>query len=98
MTPEQRLRMRLKHAVNTKTEPPSCWECYMPGDWPHPYPCDVIKILDAWESSILDSPQTPPEASNTPACRHYDLRVDFDGVPVETPYSSPFCPDCGASL
>lgn len=60
-------------------------------DWCHEsWPCDVIKVLDALETAL--------NADSGPACTHSHQTADFDGVPVETPYSSAFCPDCGASL
>ena len=57
------------------------------------WPCDVIKVLDAWE----DTTKYPPEGQNE-ECNHADWtnNVYSDGVYVDMGYR--YCPRCGEKL
>jgi hypothetical protein len=59
MTQQERDNLREKHRRDGVL---GCWTCqdYL---WNDEYPCDVIKVLDAWERTLMKA---------TPECEHYD--------------------------
>jgi len=54
MTPEERQELREKHTYLGDY----CGFCVKDGGYPADYPCDVIKILDAWEAEQVRVKQT----------------------------------------
>ena len=90
MTPDERQAIREKHFF---------WkdkECNWDGE---PYPCDVIKVLDALESTNgLVSP------AQTDTCTHYGIDsggADYYGTsnpPQEADWNYAYCPNCGVKL
>ena len=82
MTPDERQAIREKHFF---------WkdkECNWDGE---PYPCDVIKVLDAWDEA------TPTEATSS-ECDHRTagLLPEPDGTLEIIEFN--FCPKCGEKL
>lgn len=91
MTPEERQALRARHRP-----------CHHEGHAIHnlgwcevcekPWPCEVMQVLDAW---ALEEHYRLIE---TGLCDHATLAVDFDGVPVQQPHATTYCPDCGKRL
>ena len=111
MNAEERQALREKH-VYTKLSPPlyeGCAECWVytfedePRIVPAAYPCDVIKVLDAWEAvgetvpfgeQSLHSPEPVGETDpKLPECDHL-TEIDEGWGYFEFTY----CPKCGEKL
>jgi hypothetical protein len=82
MNTEERQALRKKHFL---------WkdrECNYDGE---PYPCDVIKVLDATEPTVTE-------------CDHYGVDsggTDYYGTsnpPQESDWNYTYCPKCGDKL
>ena len=87
MTPDERQELRAKHHVGQNEADDQCQGCFTIS-----YPCDVIRVLDAWEA-------TPPEATSS------ECDVDHDTVQGShleregwTDVDTNFCPKCGVKL
>ena len=63
MNQQERDALREKHRVGQNEADNQCQACYSPDG----YPCDTIKVLDAWE----DTTEYPPEGQNE-ECDHTD--------------------------
>ena len=84
-----------------------CWTC-QDYAWNDEYPCDVIRVLDAW----ADTTEYPPEGQNVESevhdgsevsttrevCDHADWTSNAysDGIYVDMGYR--YCPKCGEKL
>jgi hypothetical protein len=51
------------------------------------YPCDVIKVLDAWQNNTENGKVEPPED-----CDHLAHEIDADWITWN------YCPKCGEKL
>ena len=76
MNKQERKAIREKHTARITDYKPYCYACETD------MPCDVIRVLDAWENQVE-------------GCPHAEVSADFDGVPGLEPYESRYCPDCG---
>ena len=56
MNQQERDELRAKHRVGQNEADNQCQSCYSPDG----YPCDTIKVLDAW----ADTTEYPPEGQN----------------------------------
>ena len=63
MNQQERDELRAKHRVGQNEADNQCQSCYSPDG----YPCDTIKVLDAW----ADTTEYPPEGKNE-ECAHTD--------------------------
>ena len=61
MNQQERDELRAKHRVGQNEADNQCQSCYSPDG----YPCDTIKVLDAW----ADTTEYPPEGQNV-ECDH----------------------------
>ena len=86
MNQQERDALRYKHRCLESKIGPWCRSCM------HGWPCDVIKVLDAW-----DAAKTPPEGPNA-VCDHADWtsNVYSDDIYVDMGYR--YCPKCGEKL
>ena len=87
MNQEERNELRKKHSIVQLDFGDCCLGC------DQPYPCDVIKVLDALESrNGLVNP------AQTDTCDHTDwTRGSYsDGIYVDMGYR--YCPKCGEKL
>ena len=75
---------------------PYCLGCgdYIDDDG-QPYPCDVIKVLDAWEAEVHDGSEV---STTREECDHADrIRIAYSDVYyVDIGYR--YCPKCGNKL
>ena len=95
MTPDERQELRAKHHVGQNEADDQCQGCFT-----IPYPCDVIKVLDAWEAENDHWTQiengTLPEMEVT-KCDH--LEDGYDSTNEGLVYTRfTFCPKCGEKL
>jgi len=80
MNQQERDALREKHRCLESKVGPWCRSCM------HSWPCDVIKVLDAW-----DAAKTPPEGANA-VCNHTSEHFGFGDYTFST------CPKCGEKL
>ena len=105
MNQRERDALRNEHTkvtgfIGNKEIVPYCLGCgdYIDDDR-QPYPCDVIKVLDALESrNGLVNP------AQTDSCTHYGIDsggADYYGTsnpPQEADWNYAYCPRCGVKL
>jgi hypothetical protein len=87
MTPNELKALREKHQPQPHTEWfPVCATCNTQS------PCDVIKVLDAWQASERSSTVSDSERSTTD-CEHL---TEIDEGSCYTSFT--YCPKCGVKL
>ena len=82
MNQQERDELREKHRVGQNEADNQCQACYSPDG----YPCDTIKVLDAW----AEATEYPPEGQNA-ECDHPMHRYRIMHDPSH-------CPKCGNKL
>ena len=101
MNQRERDALRNEHTkvtgfIGNKEIVPYCLGCgdYIDDDR-QPYPCDVIKVLDAWEAEVHDDSEV---STTREVCDHAD-RTSYaysDEYYVDMGYR--YCPKCGNKL
>ena len=87
MTPDERQELRAKHHVGQNEADDQCQGCFTIS-----YPCDVIRVLDAWEA-------TPPEATSSECDVDHDTVMGCERLGNGwTDVDTNFCPKCGVKL
>ena len=71
MNQQERDSLREKHRVGQNEADNQCQSCYSPDG----YPCDTIKVLDAWE----DATNYPPEGQNEECDHTGAIEADWQG-------------------
>ena len=71
------------------------WSGHCPACDYQSHPCDVIKVLDAWEAEVHDGSEL---STTREVCDHADWTssVYSDGIYVDMGYR--YCPRCGEKL
>ena len=86
MNQQERDELRAKHRVGQNEADNQCQSCYSPDG----YPCDTIKVLDAWE----DTTEYPPEGQNVEC----DVHEAFADALAKNHFALNYCPKCGEKL
>ena len=91
MNQQERDALREKHRVGQNEADDQCQSCYSPDG----YPCDVIKVLDAWEAEVHDGSEV---STTREVCDHADWTTNAysDGIYADMGYR--YCPKCGNKL
>ena len=66
MNQQERDSLREKHRVGQNEADNQCQSCYSPDG----YPCDTIKVLDAWEADVHDGSEV---STTREVCNHADV-------------------------
>jgi len=89
MNQQERDALREKHRCLESKVGPWCRSCM------HGWPCDVIKVLDAWEAEVHHD----SEVSNTrEVCDHADWTSNVYSDDIYADMGYRYCPKCGEKL
>ena len=89
MNQQERDALRYKHRCLESKVGPWCRSCM------HGWPCDVIKVLDAWEAEVHHD----SEVSNTrEVCDHADWTSNPYSEDIYADMGYRYCPKCGERL
>ena len=108
MNQRERDALRNEHTkvtgfIGNKEIVPYCLGCgdYVDDDR-QPYPCDVIKVLDAWEAAPKTNPDNVSQGEQVAECDHIKSNICLcdwgDECPMNSEPDFTYCPKCGEKL
>ena len=89
MNQQERDALREKHRCLESKVGPWCRSCM------HGWPCDVIKVLDAWEAVVHDGSKV---SATCEVCDHADWTSNVYSDDIYAVMGYRYCPKCGEKL